>query len=653
MKTTHDKFVIHDLETYPNCFLAGFIFPDGRRATFQISDRVNEIEALIHTLIWLKDNNYIMVGFNSLGFDYHILHRLLNSPMTFSAMVASQMAQDIINSQNDDKVYPINFTDRIIPQLDLYLMNHFDNAAKRTSLKKLEFNLRMSSIEDLPFPIRTLTYDEMDILRYYLDHDLDATLLFFNVCKEQIDLRIELKAQGLVTGDTLNMSDVKLGEQFFVTRMGRDEFYINGKKKQSTVKVLSIKDVILPYIKYNRREFNIMLEAFKSTTWVDGQEFNWPSVTVNGVEYVYGRGGIHASNVAKEYKSDDEGLIIDLDVTSMYPSIAIVNNIKPQHLSDRFNTEYSALKSERVKHGKNTAINKVLKLGLNGVFGNSGNPYSIFFDNKYLMSTTVNGQLLITLLIDKLIDIPNLVMIQANTDGVTFKVPSMYLPLVEAIKAEWQTLTKLDLEEARYSRFICRDVNNYIGVYDSGKVKAKGAYWFPESIKDYDGQWSKNYSAMIIPKIARKVLVDKADAQDELFKAVLNGDKYDFALLHTNSRGSELVIGDTLCGKNTRYAVTVNGLEGVIKYPPKGKVGAYKRKNGITDALYESVLAEVGDNWDTRIHTANKSTYTDRSVSLVANSKVTQCNNIDTLNLFDIDFNWYLEEINKLTKVFK
>lgn len=647
------KIIVYDTEEYPNCFLLGLLLPDGNRAIFEISDRKNQLQEIVDTLMWIKDNNYIMVGFNNLGFDYHILHRLLNSPLTFDYKVASDMASDIINRQNDDKIYPINYTDRIIPQLDLFLLNHFDNAAKRTSLKKLEFNLRMNSIEDLPFDIRPLNNDEKDELVKYLHHDLDATLMFCEKCKEQIELRMELKAQGLVSGDVINMSDVKLGEQFFVTRIGRDEFYINGKKKQSHVNIVQIRDVILPYIKYDNVEFNLMLETFKATTWVNGKEFTWPSVTVKGVEYVYGRGGIHASNEAKEYKSDDDGIIIDLDVTSMYPSIAIVNNLKPQHLSDKFNVEYAALKSERIKHGKHTAINKVLKLGLNGVFGNSGNPYSIFYDNKYLMSTTVNGQLLITLLIDKLIQIPNLVILQANTDGVTFKVPSMYLNDVESIKSNWQTLTKLDLEEARYKKMWVRDVNNYIGQYDSGKIKAKGCYWFPENIKDYDGQWNKNYSAMIIPKIARDVIVNGANPQDELFKAIMNNDKFDFALLHTNSSGSYLTINDIKCGRNTRYAVTTNGHEGIIVYPPKGNLHAYKRKNGITDEYYSQILSEVGDQWDARIHTANKSKYNERRISLVAGAKVTQCNNIDNLNLVDIDFKWYLEEILKLTEVFK
>lgn len=652
MKTTEFKPIVFDTEEFPNCFLCGFKLPDGHRATFEISDRRNDRDALIQTLTWIKENNYTMVGFNNLGFDYHIIHKLLQNPLMFTAQVASQMANDIIGSQYGDRIYPIQYTDRIIPQLDLFAMNHFDNAAKRTSLKKLEYNMRMDSIEDLPFDLRPLTFDEMDVLAKYMHHDIDATEIFLNKCKEQIDLRLELKEQGLIQGDVLNMSDVKIGEQFFVSRLGRDEFYKDGKKKQTQVKVKPIKDVIFPYIKFMRPEFNTVLNQFKQMVWQDGVEFTYPSFDLNGIEYVYGRGGIHASKQGV-FHSDENYLIVDLDVTSMYPSIAIVNRMKPAHLSNNFTVEYGNLKAERVKLSKTSALSKVLKLALNGTFGNSGNPYSFFYDNSYLLGTTINGQLLISMLIDRLLYIPNLEVIQANTDGVTILVPRSQLGAVKAIKYIWSTETGLDLEEVTYKSMWVRDCNNYISLYDSGKVKAKGAYFYPESDKDYDGYWNKNYSCLIIQKVARLVLINGANIYDELFKAIQEDKRHDFTLLHTNSSGGYLYIGDKRMGKNTRYIVSHAGEVGTIIYPPKGPANEYKRKNGISDDLYNSVMKEVGSGvWDARIHTSNKSKYAERKIALVANHLVTECNNINNCRLYDIDLHWYANEVRKLTEVF-
>lgn len=647
------KPVVMDSEVYPNCYLVGFKLPDGNRATFEMSTRRNDREALIQTLIWLRDNGYIMVGFNSLGFDYHIIHKLLQNPLMFTYQQSYEICTSIIGADWGNRTYPIQFTDRIIQQFDLFLMNHFDNAAKATSLKKLEYNMRMDSIEDLPFePGTWLTSEQMDMLAKYMHHDIDATELFLGKCKEQIELRLELKEKGLVDGDVLNMSDVKIGEQFFVKRLGRDEFYIQGKKKSTIVKIKPIKDVIFPYIKFLRAEFESVLQQFNGMVWRDGVEFKYPEVTVQGVTYKYGRGGIHASKTGI-FHADDEYAIVDLDVTSMYPSIAIVNNMKPAHLSHRFTEEYANLKIERTQHPKTSAFNKVLKLALNGVFGNSGNKYSIFFDNSYLLGTTINGQLLITMLIDSLLNIHNLEIIQANTDGVTVRIPRLYLSHLEHVKKQWQTNTKLDLEEVTYKSFYCRDVNNYLAVTEKGKVKAKGAYWFPESESDYDGNWNKNFSSMIIPKVARKVLVSGANIYDEMFKAMHNNDTFDFTLLHTNSSGGLLHIDGAKVGKNTRYTVSNNGHDSFILYPPKGPEGEYKRKNGIDDSLYLSVKKEIGDGvWDARIHNAKKSKYTERKVSLIADRKVIECNHIGRANIWNLDFDWYAQEIRKLTEVF-
>lgn len=647
------KTIVYDLETFENCFLAGFKLPDGSRATFEMSDRKNEREALIQTLMWLKNEGYTMVGFNNLGFDYHIIHKLLLNPLMFTYTTASEMANEIIGSQYGDRKYPIQYTDRIIPQLDLFTMNHFDNAAKRTSLKKLEYNMRMDSIEDLPFDLRPLNSDEKDLLIKYMHHDIDATEMFFNKCKEQIDLRLELKAQGLVDGDVLNMSDVKIGEQFFVKRLGRNEFYVDGKKKQTHVSIKPIRDVIFPYIHFTRSEFNDILNQFKSMVWQDKVEFPYPKHTIDGLEYVYGRGGIHASRQGV-YHSDENYQIVDLDVTSMYPSIAIVNRMKPSHLSDKFTTEYANLKAERVKLPKQSALSKVLKLALNGTFGNSGNPYSFFFDNSYLLGTTINGQLLITMLIDRLLSIPDLEIIQANTDGVTIRVARSQLGAVKDVKSIWSQGTALDLEEVTYKSMWIRDVNNYLAVTDKGKVKAKGAYAYPESESDYDGNWNKNYSCMIIPKVVRNVLINSTNIYDELFKAMHNNQVHDFTLLHSNSSGGYLYVEGKKMGKNTRYLVTTDGKDSHILYPPKGLLGSYKRKNGISDQEYQSVLSLIGEGvWDNRIHTGNKSKYTERKIALVSDKLVTECNDIRKANLWKLDFNWYASEISKLTEMFQ
>jgi hypothetical protein len=53
----------------------------------------------------------------------------------------------------------------IVPQLDLYKMNHYDNPNRRTSLKDLEFNMNMDKIDafELDFDA-DLAVDDFDKL---------------------------------------------------------------------------------------------------------------------------------------------------------------------------------------------------------------------------------------------------------------------------------------------------------------------------------------------------------------------------------------------------------------------------------------------------------------------------------------------------------
>ncbi len=64
------------------------------------------------------------------------------------------------------------------------------------------------------------------------------------------------------------------------------------------------------------------------------------SVVYKGFEFVYGKGGIHGSVTNKLVEVDNEYVIIDADVASLYPSIAIVNGLYPQHLGPEFKDIY-------------------------------------------------------------------------------------------------------------------------------------------------------------------------------------------------------------------------------------------------------------------------------------------------------------------------
>ena len=254
------------------------------------------------------------------------------------------------------------------------------------------------------------------------------------------------------------------------------------KKLRTHRAPLEVEDIILPYINFKTPEFQGILDWFnKSRT---GNLEN--KVMFGGIEFVFGEGGIHASWENKIFESDSEYDILDIDVTSYYPNLAIVNNFRPEHLGDAFSSVYHKLFVKRGEYPKGSVENQSYKIILNGAYGKFGDEYSFLFDKKVMNQICINGQLLIAMLCERLSFIQDIVIIQANTDGVTIRVKKSKRGEVQDVCTRWEKLTKLKLEYAEYKKMVINNVNNYMAQYHDGKVKDKGAAYIvnPEHHKN-------------------------------------------------------------------------------------------------------------------------------------------------------------------------
>lgn len=644
-----NKFYIYDIETLLNIFtFTGKIQGEDTVYVFEISDRINQRQQLLDHLAYLQSLDAVMVGFNSLVFDYPIIHDLLVAPYTFDHNRAYQLCKQIIGRQGPSGP-PIRMKDRIIPQLDLFKMNHFNNKAKSTSLKGLEFAMRLASVEDCPVPFDVaLSPEQMDQVLSYNKYDVFATEEFLGHCKEPIEMREDLLRTGVLTGDVLNYSDVKIGVEYLIKKIGRGKCFVSGSTpKQSMRSHVDFKNIILSKISYRTEPYQEVLEWFKKQgVWVDRQEKPNFKTKLAGLDFHFGLGGIHASVENKSYESNETHVIKDIDVTGMYVSVAIANGFYPEHLGQEFVTAYTQLQRDRAQYDKGTTMNAVLKLAGNGVYGNSNNSYSCFFDPKYTFSVTVNGQLQLLQLIEFLSLIPGLDIIQANTDGVTVYMPRDIDSFFQLWCREWESLTNLKLEEVEYQNMWIRDVNNYLVKQKDGKIKAKGAYWYPKKQKDYEGWWSKDFSSMVKQKAIEQVLINDLRPK-EVVRCVTN--PFDFMLRYKTTAGATVYIGDKAMQKTVRYYVSVSGKIMKKRSKPKGTIGDYKRKNKLTNTYYDKIKSQIPvGQWDERINTKNKSKYMVVTTGIQAGRLVKECNRAEDFNWADVDYNYYAEEVEKL-----
>lgn len=605
---------IYDIETYPNVFTLAVEHAEAPlRWMFEISDFRNDSRDIIAFLQFLKETDARMVGFNSLGFDYPVLHTLIRMGHS-DAKTLYDKAMAIINSQDDSDrwVHQVNPSDRFVEQIDLFKIHHFDNKARATSLKVLEFNMRSDNIEDLPFPVGTmLNREQIEVLKRYNAHDVAQTKAFYHKSLDMIHFREELTRK--YARDFMNHNDTKIGKDYFIMKLEEAgvacyDYSDKGRTPRQTKRpVIQLKDAILPWIAYQQPGFTRVLEWLKAQSITETKGvFTDLTATINGFTFVFGLGGIHGSVESEVIESDDEHVIVDLDVTSYYPNLAISNGFHPAHLGKEFVSIYKHLFEQRKQYPKKSAESAMLKLALNGVYGDSNNQFSVFYDPLYTMTITLNGQLLLCVLAEGLMSIPGLRLIQVNTDGLTVRVPRSHKVLVDLARAAWQERTGLNLEEAVYKSMMIRDVNNYIAVYEDGSTKRKGAY-------EWKALWHQNAGGLVIPKVAEKVLVEGAPIRETVENWP---DIMDFMLRTKVPRSSHLGLerdGTTVRLQNiTRYYIAKDGGR-LFKWMPPLKDKNEWRKIG------------VESGWGVQV-----------------------CNDIRDAGKLPVDFDYYVREVEKL-----
>jgi hypothetical protein len=116
----------------------------------------------------------------------------------------------------------------------------------------------------------------------------------------------------------------------------------------------------------------------------------------------------------------------------------------------------------------------------------------------FTMQITVNGQLLLSMLAEEIVNNIDCIILQANTDGITLKYDKKYSEDVLKIMNWWQGLTGLQLESEYYNLMVIRDVNNYLARTTKGKAKYKGAFEIIPMANGKKVYW-KDMSMKIVP----------------------------------------------------------------------------------------------------------------------------------------------------------
>lgn len=516
------KLRFFDFEVFPNWWCCTFgDLPDDRKITedlknnFRVvtSDDYNARDSLLREM---KEPGIVVVGYNIKSYDLVIANAIYQGFTPEQVKIVNDL---IINPgcawDTKEHIRLQSFAKKKL--YGVVYQDLFDD--NDGSLKEKEAILGLNILESsVPFDKEDLTeFDKEDVI-VYNKHDVFASMYYFVVVMEGY---VKNK---LVIGKKFNIPE---SECYMCTNAKLVAKALGAKRTEfaDEEKVdIDLPEKIVPYCNENLPS-KVLEQIRTSTKGLSIKLFN------NDVDF--GNGGIHSVYANNLYvEADDEYILMNKDAASYYPSMLIQFACLSRAVTDPsvFKNIYDEriyLKHKPDKTQEEEDFQLANKLVLNTTFGASGNKYLDLYDPYQCTRCCRVGQIFLASLACKMVKgIPNLQVIQTNTDGILVYFPRKYKYLVDEMGQEWSNVSGINMEDDVVEKIWQRDVNNYLLVKEGGKIKRKGL-WLMET-------WTKPGYFLISPltayvsqKAAIKYLVDGVDPVETI---ILDDDLLDFCM---------------------------------------------------------------------------------------------------------------------------
>ena len=258
-------------------------------------------------------------------------------------------------------------------------------------------------------------------------------------------------------------------------------------------------------------------------------------------------------------------------------------------------------------------IAEALKIAINAIFGKMGGEHEWFYDLEALYKVTINGQLFLLMLIERLTE-AGIDVFYGNTDGITSIVKLEQEEEFYRICKEWEEELHLELEYVEIEKMMLRDVNNYTLRTTSGYIKEKGDFLRNPPL-------GKNVDARIVAKATHEWFYNGTPIGDtilnekNLFQFMMTGkvgDQFD-AVAHTLTEGELVEI--PLQHVNRYYAAKDQGAVTLLK--------KRKKDNGFENLLNLSQVYICND-YKNPLIPINHDYYINRTRRLLASFETQQ-----------------------------
>ena len=352
---------------------------------------------------------------------------------------------------------------------------------------------------------------DMDQLISYNINDVESTEELLYRCKDLLELRVETERDfGL---QCLSLDRVNLGDKLLQLKvmqkanLSKDQL----ENMKSPVDRVDLEKVIFPWIKFSNPILQKALQDMKNQHNVSPGRKGYINTFIFGkMEVTIGVGGIHGDNGCCSIKCNDDELLLDSDVNSLYPSLIAKYELYPPKLKFVLKEVYPEIIRDRLefKRTKQKNKNETYKYMLNGVTGKMQQEVSWLYAPFSIMQVRINGQLLLLMLAERLLDL-GCKLYQINTDGILYKIKKTKYEELQQVLKEWEELTKLTLETEQFTSFYQLAINDYFGVDPNGNIKKKG--FFLTNV-----ELGKGLSPKIIPEAIINYFVHNIPIEDTI-----------------------------------------------------------------------------------------------------------------------------------------
>lgn len=520
-------------------------------------------------------------------------------------------SQRIIRNSDNDVLWQDNFTNMLMKNrlnfrdLDLFQifrLDHFHKSLKQTSINIKWYNLleyHMPPISELDVDYyyrltenRGLSIEQLNRLyrnsfeRYlhpawkkemeeYNDNDVFICCELVRMNQEEIRLRYMISKEyeiNVLSASRSTIADkviVKLYSKFTGLHPKR---FINTKTIRRKIEV---SEILSDKIQFLSPQLNDLLQSLRSLV-LRGEKGEFErTFTYAGTSYTLATGGLHSNEIPAIYVADDKQTIVDRDVTSYYPNLIRSLKVCQKHLNPKAwfriadtivdeRTEHKHLTKDKslslilqIKHFTAAACLKIVANA--GIFGKMGSEKSFLCDKKAMYKVTINGQLFLLMLIERLED-AGIHVISANTDGIVTIVPKGLEETADNICHWWEKHLGLELEFTSYSKYITEGVNSYLTVKTDGKKKFKGRM----NPKMYLEDLSKGYNSPIVAKAVTEYFINGTPVMETLrnSKSILDFCRTQnvnckYYIEYTHVVDHKMVVEEVQ--RNTRFYVSLTG----------------------------------------------------------------------------------------------